>query len=354
MRPLMHAQLVNGRTGDPAVIVETLFEGRTILLDLGDVAALPARKILHLALVFVSHAHVDHFAGFDRMLRLLVGREKTVRLFGPPGFIDRVGNKLHGFEWNLAEGYANDLVLEVTEVLSPTQTRVAEFRLKEAFAPGPATCGTIAAGVIYEEPSFSVAAALLEHRNTVSLAFAITEVAHLNIWKNRLSELGLPVGPWLRDLKQAVLAGAPLETPIPIGGTPGRSLPLRSVRDAVTVTQGQKIAYVTDAANTQLNRRAMVDLARGADLLFIEAAFARDDADLAEARGHLTTRAAGEIAREASVRRVEPFHFSPRYAGADARMLGEVTEAFTAVPPALLAGGPTDRRITNPSSTNPV
>jgi len=43
----------------------------------------------------------------------------------------------------------------------------------------------------------------------------------------------------------------------------------------------------------------------------------------------LTTAAAGSIAREAAVRRVEPFHFSPRHSGQEARLLNEVMAAFT-------------------------
>jgi ribonuclease Z len=49
---------------------------------------------------------------------------------------------------------------------------------------------------------------------------------------------------------------------------------------------------------------------------------------LARERAHLTTTAAGVIAREANVRRVEPFHFPPRYAGEQERMLAEVMTAF--------------------------
>lgn len=45
-------------------------------------------------------------------------------------------------------------------------------------------------------------------------------------------------------------------------------------------------------------------------------------------RAHLTTAAAGRIARQAGVRRIEPFHFSPRYSGEEARMLNEVMTAF--------------------------
>jgi Metal-dependent hydrolases of the beta-lactamase superfamily III len=95
-----------------------------------------------------------------------------------------------------------------------------------------------------------------------------------------------------------------------------------------TVTAGQKIAYVTDVADTPANRAAIVALVQNADILFIEAAFAGADAALARERAHLTTTAAGEIAREANVRRVEPFHFSPRYAGEQERMLAEVMTAF--------------------------
>ena len=74
---------------------------------------------------------------------------------------------------------------------------------------------------------------------------------------------------------------------------------------------------------------AIVALARDADILFIEAAFAAADTTLAAERAHLTTSAAGHIARAANVRRVEPFHFSPRYEGEDASMIAEVMAAFS-------------------------
>ena len=66
----------------------------SILLDLGDIHALPARSALRLTDIFVSHTHIDHFAGFDRLLRLFVGRPKLLRLYGPPGFIGNVEAKL--------------------------------------------------------------------------------------------------------------------------------------------------------------------------------------------------------------------------------------------------------------------
>ena len=90
MTPIFSAELVNGPFGDPTLYLDWRFEGRALLFDLGDLGALAPRKILRVSDVFVSHTHMDHFAGFDRLLRLCLGRETAVRLYGPPGFIDRV------------------------------------------------------------------------------------------------------------------------------------------------------------------------------------------------------------------------------------------------------------------------
>src|ERR1039458_5233794 len=332
MRPLLHPTLVNGRSGDPALYVETLFEKRAILFDLGDISNLSPRKIQRLEHVFVSHAHIDHFIGFDRLLRVLVGREKTIRLYGPKGFIEHVQHKLLGYRWNLVDRYVSDLIFVVTEIDSSFETQTARFRLKNAFfAESVGSAGSIA-GVLYSEPTFRVSTAVLEHR-TPCLGFAIEEAAHVNIWKNRLTELGLPLGPWLRELKRAVIENRPSDHLIRIGSRPTspdvRELPLGTLRSVLTVTRGQKIGYVTDAADTPANRTAIIRLAQNADLLFIEAAFARADTALAVERAHLTTAVAGSLAREARVRRVEPFHFSPRYSGREACMLGEVMAAFS-------------------------
>ena len=331
MRPLLHPTLVNGRSGDPALYIETLFEKRAILFDLGDIAPLSPRKVHRLDRVFVSHAHLDHFIGFDRLLRILVGREKTVALYGPSGFIDHVHHKLQGYLWNLADRYLSDLVFVVTEIASSSESRMAQFRLRNTFAAEPIGTGPIVDNVICKQPDFRVSAAILEHR-TPCLGFAIEEVAHVNVWKSRLADLGLSVGPWLRELKQAVMEGRPADhlIRIPAGQDSYHTheMPLGALSGVVTVTPGQKIAYVTDVADTAANRTAIVNLVRDADLLFIEAPFARADAELAAERSHLTTAAAGTIARQSGVRRVEPFHFSPRYAGQEERMLNEVDAAF--------------------------
>ena len=333
MRPLLHPALVNGRFGDPALYVEWLFERHALLIDLGDIAALSPRKINRIDRVFVSHTHVDHFIGFDQLLRVLVGREKTVELFGPAGFVDQVGHKLHAYQWNLAERYANEVVFIVTEIEATHATRTVRFRLGTRFAAEELSSGRLSDGVVLAEPAYRVSTAVLDHR-TPCLGFAVEETAHLNVWKNRLAERNLPVGSWLKALKRAVIEERPDDYPIlvrPEHGTASpRQLSLGALRSVLTVTLGQKIGYVTDVADTAANREAIVGLVKNADVLFIEAAFSADDSDLAAERAHLTTTAAGEIARAASVARVEPFHFSARYEGQEERMLAEVGEVFAA------------------------
>jgi ribonuclease Z len=219
----------------------------------------------------------------------------------------------------------------VTEIDAALATRTVHFRLKRTFSAEELGRGHLPDGVMHREPTFHVATAVLDHGTPV-LGFALEEAAHVNVWKNRLDERRLPVGPWLSALKRAVVEEQPDDLPISVAAArddvTGREMPLGELRDLVTVTPGQKVAYVTDVADTAENRAKIMALARGADLLFIEAAFAKDDAAQAAARAHLTTTAAGEIARAAGAKRVEPFHFSARYAGEDERMMAEVQAAF--------------------------
>lgn len=345
MRPLLHPTLVNGRFGDPALYIETLFEKRAILFDLGDISGLPPRKIQRLEHVFVSHAHIDHFIGFDRLLRVLVGRDKTIRLYGPKGFIDRVHHKLQAYHWNLVDRFISDLVFVVTEIDPDLAARTTRVRLKNAFAAEGIDRSQLVDGVMYSESSFRVSAAVLEHR-IPCLAFAIEEAAHINVWKNKLADLQLQPGPWLRELKRAVIENKPNDCMIRTGSSSVssefRELSLGDLRRVLTVTPGQKIAYVTDAADTRANREAIIRLVQDADRLFIEAAFSEADTALAAERAHLTTVAAGRIAHEAHVRQIEPFHFSPRYAGEEDRLLNEVMIAFQGVKPSEECNGKRD------------
>lgn len=333
MRPTLHPRLLNGRMGDPAVYVEALHLPGAVLFDCGDLSILSARHLLRVEAVCVSHAHMDHWSDVDRLLRLLIGRDKLLHVTGPVGFAERVFHRLQSYTWNLADRIPADLVLHVTEIAAkgPALSR-SRLRLHGGFRPESLDGPThMTDDVVLRLGPLRIRAAALDH-GTSSIGYVLEEDVHLNVWRTRLEERGLPLGPWLQGLKAAVAEGRPDDHPVPVFARAGEAAsapvqPLGALRDLVGITPGQRVAYLTDFADTPANRTAAVALAAGADILFIEAPFAAADAALALDRRHLTTRAAGEIARAAGARRVEPFHFSPRYMGEDARLLAEVAEA---------------------------
>lgn len=331
MTPSIYPQLVNDRFGDPALYVDLKFERRAILIDLGDLHGLPPKKILRITDIFVSHTHIDHFIGFDQVLRVLLGRERDVRIVGPAGISDRVEHKLGSYSWNLVDRFSTDLAFQVTELHEGGETERATFRLKDAFRKTDERQAKLTTDVILEDAMFRFRAAVLDH-DIPCLGFAIEERAHVNVSAPALTALGLAVGPWLRDLKQAILLDKPDDTiirTVPTTGDNGRGLPLGALREkVVTVTQGQKVAYIVDVRDTPSNAERITALAQDADTLFIEATFSKAEGARAADRHHLTTEQAGRLARQANARLVVPFHFSPRYAGEEERLEQEVQDAF--------------------------
>ena len=136
MKSTLNASLINHPFGDPGLIVDFLFQKRALLFDLGDISALSNSKLLKVSHVFVSHTHIDHFIGFDRLLRAFFGREKTLTLFGPENFIKNVEGKLSGFTWNLVNRYEESLTIDVVEVkeeklIKSTFRAIDKFKLTD-------------------------------------------------------------------------------------------------------------------------------------------------------------------------------------------------------------------------------
>lgn len=334
MTPLMHPKLINGPFDDPGVLIDFLHEKRTILFDLGDIAAIPSRTLLRVTHVFVSHTHMDHFIGFDRLLRVLLGRHKHIHITGPAGFIERVEHKLNAYTWNLAGSGTADLCIDVHELAEVDMLTSARFCFSTGFIRKDLPSRQVTDGIIFDEANYLIRTIQLDHR-IPCLAFSIEEKQHLNVWRNKVSAMGLGVGPWLRELKEAVIRGDPDETIITArwreNGNPRQaSYPLHELRQEILqVISGQKITYVTDVGYALHNLKKIVSLAQNADLLFIESAFLDEDEDIAKRKMHLTARQAGDIARRANVKRFIQFHFSPRYEDRAAELQGEAMSAFT-------------------------
>lgn len=330
MTNLFQPRLLNGVFGDSGLYVRLRWERRALLLDLGDVTAQPPAELLKITDICVSHTHIDHFIGFDHLLRIVLGRDQTIRLFGPPGIIANVEGKLAGYTWNLVEGYA--LTFDVHEVDNEKIT-VARFPCGACFKRIDLPSSSPFTGVLVDDPLFRIEAVHLDHK-IPCLAFALVEAERINIDPERLKRLTLDTGPWLTEFKRLIRAGAPDDMVVraPCSGEAGEEFQewrLGDLRDQiVSITKGQRLVYITDTLYSDENRQKIVALAHDADILFCEAMYLEQDRDCATERHHLTARQAGLLAREANAKELVVFHFSPRYQECPEALYQEAADAF--------------------------
>jgi ribonuclease Z len=330
MRPSLNPRLINGPFDDPGLYISFLFQNRAILFDLGDLSALSPRELLKISHVFVTHTHMDHFIGFDRLLRLNIGRRRNLHLFGPDGFLKNLEGRLAGYTWNLVQNYAESVTLITTEIRSDRML-TARYPCRHRFRQQGDLATKPFEGILYQEPALTVSAVELDH-GIPCLGFLIEERYHINIRKDGLANLGLSPGPWLQNFKQALYAGLEPESVIAAGRMDGEKPKAFRLCDLVQeialITPGQKIGYIVDVGYSQANVEKIVSFVDGADHLFIEAAFLKAHADIAGEKNHLTAHQAGMIAGLARVRNFTVFHFSPRYLDQTDRLASEARKAY--------------------------
>jgi ribonuclease Z len=328
LKTALFPRLVNGPFGDPGLFVGLRWQGRALQFDLGRLGRMEPGDVLKIAHAFVSHAHMDHFMGFDHLLRLFLPRDAVLHVHGPADFLARVAARLAGYTWNLTEEYP--LVIIGHEV-RPDVVVSAKFRAATGFVPEDRSERPFD-GVVLDEPALRVSAAILDHK-IPCLAFALSEKSHLNVDTSVLERRRLQPGRWIDALKQAIRTGAPDDQPLTAivrenGAVREQSMSVGSLRELVIASRGQKIGYVVDTLYSAENQRRIVELVREADLFYCEAPFLEEDVEQATKRYHLTARQAGLLGREAQVRRLEVFHFSPRYEGRADQIYAEARSAF--------------------------
>ena len=329
MHPRFHPRLINGPFDDPGLYIPFLFENQAILFDLGDIHSLSPKDLLKISHVFVTHTHMDHFIGFDQLLRISLGREKILHLYGPRKFIQHVEGKLAAYAWNLVGNYKYRLALHLTEV-HQDHLLTGEYLCQNEFKPSRKAMKHPFKEILFEGPAFEVSAAVLDH-GIPCLGFAIQERFHININKDRVDALGLHTGAWLTEFKRALYDERDPESEIEIksGQDQIQHFKLGELTRLIAmITPGQKISYIADVAYNSTNAGKIISLVKNSDHLFIEAAFSEAHRDIAEEKHHLTARQAGELAARAEARQFTVFHFSPRYLGQEHLLYREATEAF--------------------------
>jgi ribonuclease Z len=305
MKPTFMHSAVNSPFDDPSMFVRILREKRALLFDAGDISSLKPGDLQKITDVFITHTHIDHFIGFDTLIRALLRRPLPLHIYGPSNIADCIAGKLKGYTWNLIKEYP--LKIEVFSVNGNTICQ-SGFYAGDRFERREIRISEMN-GVLLKEPLFTVKTLELDHQ-IPCLAYSVEEDFHINIDKALLQKMELPVGPWLSDLKGAIRKQMPGETGFVILG---KQYTLDSLRGIATITRGQKISYVTDVSITDQNIRRVIEFVRDSDTLYCEAYFMDKDIDMARKRFHLTAKITGSIARRAGVKHLVVMHFSPRY-----------------------------------------
>ena len=127
---------------------------------------------------------MDHFIGFDTLLRLLLGRDKQIHLFGPSNFIQKIEAKLSAYTWNLIDNYENSLSINVTEIRGE-KIFMQSFSSRNRFKPAGTPQELPFEGNLLSEQSFSVDAVVLDHKIDC-IGLSLKEDFSINIIKEGL------------------------------------------------------------------------------------------------------------------------------------------------------------------------
>ncbi len=334
MRPSFVSRLVNGPFFDPVLYVRIANEKRAVMFDCGYFQTLADRELLALDTICISHAHMNHFMGFDSVLRTVLHRKEPLNVYGPEGIIRKVLSKLQSYTWNLSSDYA--LEIRIHEIL-PGQVNIARARAAAGFALCSEEVVPRTGALIAAAQRYFIEAVILDHAGIPCLGYALKEPFHINIRKGALTKKGYKAGTWLGKLKSCILAGNTGQILRVKTSSGDREIPAGELKEElVVITEGQSIAYVTDIAFTERNRSALAILGKGFGRLYIETFYLDELRGLALRRGHLTAAQAGKIAASMKAGQAFPMHVSPRFHDRMDEIFAEMTGTCKASPDGII------------------
>ncbi len=218
--------------------------------------------------ILLTHGHLDHILG-------LAGLAST---FSRWEMIDQI--EIYGGKWAL------DRVESLMGVV------FGRYR-----PPIRVVLTDLEPGILLEDGSFELSAFPVTHRGPGNFGYTFQEKARRPFLMEKANALGVPEGPERARLvqgKPVTLADGRTIQPDEVLGPP---------------RPGAKFVFVGDTARVD----NLVEPARDADALVIEATYTSLEADVAREFGHLTARQAAELAEAAGVRHLILHHISRRY-----------------------------------------
>ena len=321
-RDCSELRLVNGSTGDPGLFIDYTGKDDALLFDAGENGNLDTKRLGDLEAVFITHHHVDHFMGLDRIVRANLDRDKALHVYGPVGTITKVYDRIKSYEYPFFP--FQKIVLKVHEILDG-RLRSAMLECSRKFPPPEIEENDWEGPLIYEYRALRIEAVLVDH-TVPCLAYALVEPESIEPDAARISAASMPNGPWIGRVTKLLRSSAPQETSIAVGG---QKHPLGWLREQFfTTIPGRRIAYVTDTAWSDQARPGLLRLAHGARRLYCDSFYARAHESLAQKHRHMTSVQAAEFAKLAEVDELVLIHFSGRYQGRYQTLLDEAKALF--------------------------
>ncbi|GAB4460667.1 MAG: ribonuclease Z [Anaerolineales bacterium] len=237
--------------------------------------------------ILLTHGHLDHILGLGGLLSTFLRWEaiEELNIFGGRATLDRVHALIY------------DVVLRGNQ------------------PPMPLALHEIKPGTFFEADDFTITAFPVTHRGPDCLGYLFEGKARRPFLPEKADALGVPFGPERREL----VAGNNINLP------DGRRITPDDVLGPLT--RGAKLVVVGDTGRTD----NLVEVARDADALVIEATYLEEEAEMASQFSHMTARQAAELAVRANVKKLILTHISRRYREKDVLKEAQAVFPNTAV-----------------------